>query len=79
SEPPCGHAETPSSILSANEACGDTWSTLGRMAPEHREILLLKYIQELSYEEISALLGIPRGTVMSRLYHARKAFQKEYG
>ncbi len=43
---------------------------------EDREILMLKHFRDLSYEEIAALLKIPRGTVMSRLYYARKKLAK---
>jgi RNA polymerase sigma-70 factor (ECF subfamily) len=39
---------------------------------EEREIIALKYLDGLSYEEIAARLDVPRGTVMSRLFHARK-------
>jgi DNA-directed RNA polymerase specialized sigma24 family protein len=35
-------------------------------------------VQERSYAEIAELLGIPRGTVMSRLYNARMALRQEY-
>lgn len=48
------------------------------MKPEHREILVMKYVQEHRYEEIACILGVPRGTVMSRLYHARMALREEY-
>jgi len=48
------------------------------MQPQYREILAMKYVSGYSYEEISETLGIPRGTVMSRLYYARKTFQKLY-
>lgn len=41
----------------------------------HREILGLRHFQELSYEEIAAVLDVPAGTVMSRLYRARRALQ----
>ena len=51
---------------------------LDRLKAEFREILLLKYTQEMDYQSIAEMLGIPRGTVMSRLYHARKAFHREY-
>ncbi len=45
---------------------------------EHREILTMKYTQNLKYANISVILDIPRGTVMSRLYSARQAFQELY-
>ena len=51
---------------------------LNSLKPEFKEILILKYFNDMNYKEIEALLGIPRGTVMSRLYNARKAFHKTY-
>lgn len=41
------------------------------LSPEHREIIVLRHFQDLSYAEIAACLGIPKGTVMSRLHAAR--------
>jgi RNA polymerase sigma-70 factor (ECF subfamily) len=49
------------------------FAALGQLGREHREILVLRDYQDLSYEEIAAVLGVPRGTVMSRLHRARKA------
>jgi RNA polymerase sigma-70 factor (ECF subfamily) len=40
-----------------------------------REILLLCEVDEMSYEEMAQVLAIPIGTVMSRLYRARKALR----
>ena len=48
------------------------------LKPEFKEILILKYFNDMNYDEIVTLLGIPRGTVMSRLYHARRAFHDVY-
>lgn len=42
---------------------------------ENREIITLKYLDGLSYEELAEHLQIPKGTVMSRLFFARKALQ----
>ncbi|MBX2802485.1 MAG: RNA polymerase sigma factor [Myxococcales bacterium] len=44
-----------------------------RLGPEHREILVMRHFQDLSYAEIAGLLDVPQGTVMSRLYRARRA------
>ncbi|MBU1700563.1 MAG: sigma-70 family RNA polymerase sigma factor [Candidatus Eisenbacteria bacterium] len=43
-----------------------------------REILVLREFQEMSYVEIASLLDVPRGTVMSRLYYARRRLRDEY-
>lgn len=42
---------------------------------EDRELIMLKYLDGLSYEELAEHLQIPRGTVMSRLFYARKQLQ----
>jgi len=42
---------------------------------EDREIVTLKYFDGLSYNELAERLQIPKGTVMSRLFHARKKLQ----
>ena len=47
------------------------------LSPEHREIITLKHLDGLSYEELAARLDIPVGTVMSRLHHARKNLREK--
>lgn len=44
---------------------------LEELTPEHRAVILLREVEGLSYDEISEVLQIPRGTVMSRLHYAR--------
>lgn len=44
---------------------------VGELPPAFREVVVLRDYQDLSYDEIAAALGIPRGTVMSRLHRAR--------
>lgn len=45
----------------------------------HRQILLLREVEGMSYEDLSRTLNIPKGTVMSRLFHARLKMQKILG
>jgi RNA polymerase sigma-70 factor (ECF subfamily) len=69
---------TPRHLLEQQEDQQRVQRALQSLKPEHREILIMKYVQEHRYEEIAGILGIPRGTVMSRLYHARTALREAY-
>ena len=44
---------------------------MDKMSPNHKEILILRYFDDLSYTEIAEVLGVKLGTVMSRLSRAR--------
>ena len=46
------------------------------LSPEQREIIRLRHMLELSYAEIADCLGVPQGTVMSRLHGARKKLKE---
>jgi RNA polymerase sigma-70 factor, ECF subfamily len=48
---------------------------IDRLSEDHREIIVLKNFKEHSYKEIADVLGIPMGTVMSRLFYARQALR----
>ena len=45
---------------------------LGRLSPEHREVIDLVYYHERSVEEVGQVLGIPENTVKTRMFYARK-------
>jgi RNA polymerase sigma-70 factor (ECF subfamily) len=47
-------------------------AALARLRPNDREILVLRHFEGLTYAELAERLSIPRGTVMSRLHHARR-------
>jgi RNA polymerase sigma-70 factor (ECF subfamily) len=49
---------------------------LEQIPEKHRAILLLREVEGMSYEDLSRVLEIPKGTVMSRLFHARAKVQK---
>lgn len=52
------------------------WQAMDSLSDEHREVLVLKDVQELEYAEIARILNIPQGTVASRVYYARKALRE---
>jgi RNA polymerase sigma-70 factor (ECF subfamily) len=52
---------------------------LNRLTPEHRVVVVLRYWADLPIDEISARLGIPPGTVRSRLHYATKALRDALG
>ncbi len=54
-------------------------SALESLPPDHREILILRELQQLSYREIAQVVGLPIGTVMSRLSRARRSLQRVLG
>jgi RNA polymerase sigma-70 factor (ECF subfamily) len=67
-----GDAPAPDAGLVADERAQAFWSAFNQLSARDREILALRHFEELAYREIANELGIPEGTVMSRLFHARK-------
>lgn len=55
------------------------WKGIDSLPFDQREILLLRYFQQLSYREIAGLTGKPIGTVMSTLFHARMRLKEILG
>ena len=55
------------------------WKGFQRLSARDREILALRHFQELSYSAIARRLAIPDGTVMSRLFHARRRLREALG
>lgn len=66
---------SPETAFLRNEALGSLGRALERLTPAHRQIVLLKDFQHCTYAEIAGILSIPVGTVMSRLYNARRRLQ----
>src|SRR6202049_4838638 len=67
--------ETPESILLQRSDRELVQQALEQLPVAYREVLLLCEVEEMSYQEISATLSIPMGTVMSRLSRARRALR----
>ena len=68
--------ETPESVLLSRAEIETIQNALEKLPVKFREIILLCDLEEMSYQEIGQTLGIPIGTVMSRLSRARKAMRE---
>ncbi|MFQ5498346.1 MAG: RNA polymerase sigma factor [Candidatus Zixiibacteriota bacterium] len=62
----------PETALVKKETVAQLRAALQKLPFHDREIITLQHFRAMSYDEIAAILDIPRGTVMSRLYYARK-------
>ncbi len=67
--------ETPESILLEQASQQRVQAAIEKVPVIFREVLLLCDVEEMSYQEIADTLAVPIGTVMSRLYRARKALR----
>jgi RNA polymerase sigma-70 factor (ECF subfamily) len=65
-----------SSADTAADARIDVTAALGALSAEHQQVITLRELQGLSYEEMAQVLEIPRGTVESRLFRARRELQE---
>jgi len=67
---------TPLQDLERKERARIVRAAVELLSEDHREIVLLKNFRDCSYAEIADILDIPIGTVMSRLYYARKTLKE---
>jgi RNA polymerase sigma-70 factor (ECF subfamily) len=70
------HHKAPDDLLLEKEEAARLREALDRLPEIHREILVLKEWGGASYRELAVSLDIPEGTVMSRLYNARRTLKK---
>jgi RNA polymerase sigma-70 factor (ECF subfamily) len=68
-------AEAPAPSGGSREELYDLRVALDRLPLPDRELIVLKHLDGWTYDELAERLGIPRGTVMSRLFHARQRLQ----
>ena len=76
-----GSRTTPSATplphrkLEQNEIRKQIDDAIAKLTPEHRAVIVMKELEDLQYSEIAEILGCSIGTVMSRLFYARKKLQ----
>jgi RNA polymerase sigma-70 factor (ECF subfamily) len=71
-------APAPEDGMQREEVRAQVQEALKRLKEDDREILILKDVQGLAYEEIADILGLPMGTVKSRISRARLAFKEAW-
>jgi RNA polymerase sigma-70 factor (ECF subfamily) len=65
----------PGKAALRRELGGAIQAALQELPEHHRAVIILREIEGMSYEEMAEALEVPKGTVMSRLFHARKKMQ----
>jgi RNA polymerase sigma-70 factor (ECF subfamily) len=74
---PEADADGPAELAQRRERVQAVREAIGRISEDLREILVLRDLQGLTYEELQQALDLPAGTVKSRLYRARAALKSE--
>ena len=67
----------PSKVYGRQELLEQIGRALDSLSPIHKEAIILREIQGLSYQEMADVMNVSKGTVMSRLHHARKNLQEK--
>jgi RNA polymerase sigma-70 factor (ECF subfamily) len=65
----------PETIVLAGHAQEELLAAFDRLPPVHREVLVLVFVHQLSYQQVAEVLAVPVGTVKSRLSNARRALR----
>lgn len=68
-------SERPDRALARAELREEIFKAMAQLTPDHRAVILLKDVQGLSYGEIASAISCSLGTVMSRLFYARRQLQ----
>ncbi len=60
------------------ETSVDVRETLKKLSPQRRAVLVLRYLEDLSEQEVAEMMGTPEGTVKSGLFRARETFRDQW-
>ena len=70
-------ADTPEILLQKVGKAAVIRRCLDALSPEHREVIDLVYYHERSVDEVAEIVGVPAGTVKTRLFHARRRLSEQ--
>jgi RNA polymerase sigma-70 factor (ECF subfamily) len=65
----------PVDVMRRREIAARIQAALDALPPIHRGVILMREIEGMSYEEMAQAAGVSKGTIMSRLFHARQKMQ----
>jgi len=68
--------ENPAKAIARKELTDQLHAALAELPEYHRAVIVLREVEGLSYEEMAKILKVPKGTIMSRLFHARRKMQE---
>jgi RNA polymerase sigma-70 factor (ECF subfamily) len=71
------HVQAPDALLEAAERGSALERAIAALDEDQRLVVILRDVEELSYEEICEITGLPEGTVKSRLHRARMALKEQ--
>lgn len=66
----------PDELVAEREIAEIVQLALNKLSPEHRAVLQMRYTDDMSYSEIASVMGISIGTVMSRLFYAKRKLMR---
>jgi RNA polymerase sigma-70 factor (ECF subfamily) len=67
---------SPEAVADRGEMKDRVWQAIGKLDDKHREVIILRHFQDMSYEQMAEALFCNIGTVTSRLYYARKRLKE---
>lgn len=66
----------PLDVVRRKEIANRIQTALDALPPYHRGVILMREVEGMSYEEMAQAMGVSKGTIMSRLFHARQKLQR---
>src|SRR5262249_52985111 len=66
----------PLDVIRRREIAARIQAALDALPPYHRGVILMREVEGMSYEEMAEAMGVSKGTIMSRLFHARQKLQR---
>jgi RNA polymerase sigma-70 factor, ECF subfamily len=76
--PAVGRADgaNPADVVRRGEIAARLQAALDALPPYHRAVIILREVDGMSYEEMAQAMDVSKGTIMSRLFHARQKLQR---